>query len=172
MGQFQLTTCVHIDTWSGPRGSEGHSWEKLTAKLTGKEKDMERKTAVGTESHFACLSFLFAKPNCFHKTQGKIESLGACWVCRYKFTTSAACGQCTGWEAPRSCGELHSSILIAQGVQRGQKTAGHGRCVQRYVGSGGSSEDNTDCQQLSRLWLLGLGSGLSAQSHREQNFFV
>lgn len=78
--------------------------------------------AVGTGSHFTCQSFLFAKPNCFRKTQAKIQSSGVCWVCRYNFTTGAVCGQCTGWEALRRSGELHRSIPIVQGAQRGQKT--------------------------------------------------
>lgn len=132
---------------------------------------MERKMAVGTGSHFTCQSFLFAKPNCFRKTQAKIQSLGACWVCRYNFTTGAVCGQCTGWEAPRRSGELHSSIPIAQGAQWGQKTNSlvmEGACKgTQLVGEVQRTTPTASSFPGSDFW----GSGLSAQSHREQMTF-
>lgn len=135
--------CVHTSMWSGSRGSEGHSWEELTAKLTGREKNVKRNMAAGTESRFTCQSFLLGKPKSFREKNLQKQSLGACWVCRYNFFAGAVCGQHRGWEVPRRSGELHSNILIAQGAQCGQKTLGHGRCSD----DGDSMEDNTDCQQ-------------------------
>ena len=143
--------CTHryVERLKRVRGAQ---LRKVNSKTAWKEK-RTRRGRWQWELRVISLvkSFLFAKPNRFHKTQTKVQSLGACWVCRYNLTTGAVCGQCTGWEAPRRSGELHSSILIARGAQRGQKTVGRGRCVQRYSAGGGSLEDNTDYQQLSRL---------------------
>lgn len=74
---------------------------------------------------------------------------------------SAIHGQCS---LEGKSGKLPSSIPTAQGARRGQKTIAH------EVGV--SLEDNSDCQQLSGLWPSGLGSGLSSQPHREQDFLL
>lgn len=117
--------------------------------------------AMGTESRVSCQSFSFAKPKFWHKVKKKKKKRRRDWALQIKISWPVLSMGNAAW---RKSGKLPSSIPTAQGAQRGQKTIAH------EVGV--SLEDNPECQQLSGLWPSGLGSGLSAQPHREQDFLL